>query len=251
LSAFNQRRAGANVRNVPLVSAAPTKSGVVTPAAPKETRVEKTDHLKLSSASANDQREDIKISVSKEIEELQLRIQILQQNVKLLKDFVSDTKSENSSVVPLLLSIQEQSPSLAKPVDSTAPVSPDSTLVSAARTSPEQPSPSTSIATKDSNANNALPENLKNLWHDFSGFLTQNIFATLTALIALSAMVVAWILRRAGARRDDEPEDSDLVSHANPEVQSDFDKRLQSISLELNDDFTPVNKSGLSTNKPG
>jgi pilus assembly protein FimV len=89
-----------------------------------------------------------------------------------------------------------------------------------------------------------------NLWNKLSGFLTQNILATLTALIALSAMVIAWMLRRVGARRDDETEDLDAAPQASPEVQSAFDKKLQTISLELNDDSVPANKTEPSIRKP-
>jgi pilus assembly protein FimV len=251
LSAFNQRRTAANGRNVPLVTGAAAQSGNVLPAATQETPVEKTDHLKLSAANSADQRDDLKISAAKEIEELQLRIQLLQQNVKLLKEFASDTKSENSSAGPSLLTAQEQPSSLAKPVDSTAPVAPatsDSSSVSTARSAPEQSSPALSVANKDLNAN--TPQELsKNLWNDLIGFLAQNILAALTALIALSAMVIAWMLRRAGARRDDESEELDTSVNANPQVQAAFDKNLQSISLELNDDFKPVNKSEPSISK--
>ena len=233
LTAFTQRRSAANGRNTPLVSGAATQSGIVSVATPQETATEATDQLKLSAPNSSDQRADAKVSAAKEIEELQSRIQALQQNVKQLKDSIGDVSTESSPVAAL-------------PLDISAP-SAATTSVAASVT--EQTPPVAITASKDSASSEAQQSN-SNVWNELSGFLAKNIFATLTALIALSALVIAWMLRRAGVRRDDDAEDLDTVMQVNPVIQSAFDKKLQSISLDLDDDTAPINKTEPLIRKP-
>ncbi len=233
LTAFSQRRAAANGRNTPLVSAASTQSGVVSAPTPPEPATEATDQLKLSAANSSDQRADAKVSAAKEIEELQSRIQALQQNVKQLKDSIGDTSAESSPVVPLPLEVP--APSAATP--------------SVATSVTEQAPPVVIPASKESVSSEAQ-QSTSDVWNDLSGFLAKNILATLTALIALSALVIAWMLRRAGVRRDDDADDLDSVMQVNPAMQSAFDKKLQSISLDLDDDTAPINKTEPLIRKP-
>ncbi len=233
LTAFTQRRSAANGRNTPLVSGAATQSGVVSVATPQEPATEAADQLKLSAANPSDQIADAKVSAAKEIEELQSRIQALQQNVKQLKDSIGDVPAESSPLAPLPLEVP--APSAATP--------------SVVASVTEQAPPVVISASKESVSSEAQPST-SNVWNDLSDFLAKNILATLTALIALSALVIAWMLRRAGVRRDDDVDDLDTVMQVNPAIQSAFDKKLQSISLDLDDDTAPINKTEPLIRKP-
>jgi len=51
------------------------------------------------------------------------------------------------------------------------------------------------------------------------------------------------MLRRAGLRRDDDAEDLDGQMQASPAMQSAFDQKLQTISLDLDDGPSTGNKT--------
>lgn len=225
LAAFNQRRLGTYGRNTPLVAGKSTQSGVVSAAPAQEAPVDKTDRVKLSTPNSADQSADAKVSAAKEIDELQSRIQALQQNVKQLKESLGDVTTESSATA-------------SSPLVGQA----SSVGASAKSTMNEAASNPTSNTSKNSGLQDAQ-DSSTNAWSDLSEFLSNNILAVLTALIALSALVIAWMLRRAGIRKDEDGEELDAVMHANPAVQSAFDKKLQSINLELDSDSEPSNQT--------
>lgn len=219
LTAFNQRRGANGSRSAPLVAGSAAQSGTVTPATPAPADTAKTDQLLLSAASAVDQRADAKVSAAKEIEELQSRIQALQQNVKQLKESLGDPEppaADTSGSAASNVSTS-MSNSAAKPVAAAA----------------ETAASHAALAGKDVVATQPAPEGL---WERLNAILAKNILAALTAIIALSALVIAWVLRRAGARRDEDLEGFDAPLPPSAASQSAFDQKLQSISLDLGDD---------------
>lgn len=233
LNAFTQRRAATSGRNTPLVAGSSTQSGIVSPVQSQETAVENTDHLKLSASSTGDQRADAKVSAAKEIEELQSRIQALQQNVKQLKESLGDGTEQSVSSAPTTLG-------------ETAPL----VVASAAAAAVKEQSPATSTNPSKDSVSQESQQSSANVWNDLSGFFAKNILAALTALIAMSALVIAWMLRRAGMRKDDDGEELDAVIQTNPSTQSVFDQKLQSISLDLADDSEVLSHKEPSIRKP-
>lgn len=232
LSAFNQRRGLNAGKTAPLSAGISAQSGLVTPAAPQPPTVENTNQLRLSAANSADQRADAKVSAAKEIEELQSRIQTLQQNVKQLKESIGD-------VTP---AVGEQGMNASSKAAESAALNTGSTAlqgasVAAVNQTPKDATPSDPVA---------APSVVDSL----TQFLSKNILATLTALIALSALAIAWILRRAGGRRDDDADDLDSVSLVSPAIKSAFDQKLQSISLDLDDDLSPAKKIEPVVHKP-
>ncbi|AOB39102.1 Tfp pilus assembly protein FimV [Bordetella parapertussis] len=74
------------------------------------------------------------------------------------------------------------------------------------------------------------------------GWLADNLLAIVTAVLALIVFIVAWALRRAGARRDD-----DEASAAYPEPTLDtaaLTRKLDSISLDLDEPPTDEPRPG-------
>jgi len=67
------------------------------------------------------------------------------------------------------------------------------------------------------------------------GWLMDNLLIVVTAVLALLAFVIAWLMRRAGARRDDQYED-DLPYDDGGAAGAAFKERLESIDLDLDDD---------------
>ncbi|MGK0593641.1 hypothetical protein QJT94_24500, partial [Bordetella bronchiseptica] len=75
------------------------------------------------------------------------------------------------------------------------------------------------------------------------GWLADNLLAIVTAVLALIVFIVAWALRRAGARRDDDDE----ASAAYPEPTLDtaaLTRKLDSISLDLDEPPTDEPRPG-------
>lgn len=71
---------------------------------------------------------------------------------------------------------------------------------------------------------------LGQLWSSF----TSSALGILTAILAIGGLLVAWLLRRAGARREaDEVEGSDAPDALNPLTRSALDQKLQGIDLNL------------------
>lgn len=67
-------------------------------------------------------------------------------------------------------------------------------------------------------------------------WLTDNLLIIVTAVLALIAFVIAWIVRRASARREDQI-DSDMADDEPSDRTIDpvlIEKRLEGIDLDLN-----------------
>ena len=273
LSAFNQRRGAARqVGAVPVVIATTSKqAGAVTPPTPRPVEPLKTDQLLLSASTADAQRADARVSAAKEIEELQSRIQSLQSNVNALKETLGEPSAGSpgsaGSTTPSADAVSVQSVSSAATgaapgsvamSGTSNPAAANSTVadVGSAQTQSEKSSTAASNANAvmtDSTAVNASDKSKNtsnNVLDQLADFLARNILAAFTALIALSALVIAWVLRRAGSRRDDDySDDPDATTQASPAMRSAFDQKLQTISLDLGD-ASPLKPSEPSLRKP-
>lgn len=64
------------------------------------------------------------------------------------------------------------------------------------------------------------------------GWLADNLLVIVTAVLALVAFAIAWLLRRAGARRDDDDEDS--YTYDEPALDTAaLNRKLDTINLDL------------------
>lgn len=70
-------------------------------------------------------------------------------------------------------------------------------------------------------------------------WVKDNLLVVITALLALLAFLVGMRMRQNSSRRDDESEDADAAAQVSPAAKSAFEKKLQSIDLNL--DSTAVN----------
>ncbi|MGE8588328.1 MAG: peptidoglycan-binding protein LysM, partial [Alcaligenes sp.] len=65
-------------------------------------------------------------------------------------------------------------------------------------------------------------------------WLADNLLVIVTALLALIAFVIAWLLRRAGARRDDD--DEDTYAYNEPALDTAaLNRKLDTINLDLDE----------------
>lgn len=66
-------------------------------------------------------------------------------------------------------------------------------------------------------------------------WLTDNLLVVVTAILALIVLIIAWLLRRAGARRADENEDEDASYGGEPVLDASLlTRKLDGIDLDLN-----------------
>ena len=214
-----------------------------------------SDQVRLTSKSATDQKEDVRTAAKNEAEELNARIKTLQQNVDQLKDASTTTSSDSASntapkstLTPVPASeasttttspaATSATPDVAvKPSDAASSTSgttksgPDSTAVADKAVTPAANPPSSStMSTKSGLFTKA---GLVSRWDMFTAFLAENIMYALAAVLAFGALIIAWMMRRAGERHDDEPEESYTAAQANPNVQSAFGQKLSDIDLNL------------------
>jgi len=259
LSAFNQRRGVNAGRAVPKVETGSTQSGAVTPAAPAPVAGENVDQLRLSAASKEEQNADAKVAATKEIAELQSRIDTLQQNVRQLKEIAGETtvsaadsvnvENTGNSVTPANGSDSNSSTSAKSATENNtdALINTSANAETAAPAPVDIPAVPRTDKPADQAAKSAAPA--ANILERLTSLLAENILAVLTAVLALSALVIAWMLRRAGERRDEESDDLDTQSSMSPALQSDFDKKLNAISLSLDDDEPLADKPGSTISK--
>ncbi|ALM83657.1 FimV family protein [Bordetella sp. N] len=75
-------------------------------------------------------------------------------------------------------------------------------------------------------------------------WLSDNLLIFMTVVLTLIAFVIAWLLRRAGARRNDEDEDMDEDLYATEIDPAAIDRRLDGIDLDLDSQpgDTPVRR---------
>ena len=80
---------------------------------------------------------------------------------------------------------------------------------------------------------------LSQLWSSF----TASALGILTAILAIGGLLVAWLLRRAGSRRElDEVEGDDTPEALNPRARSALDEKLQGIDLNLDSPNTAAKR---------
>lgn len=74
----------------------------------------------------------------------------------------------------------------------------------------------------------------KNAASGMPSWLADNLLVIVTAVLALIAFVIAWLLRRAGARRDDD--DEDTYAYNEPVLDTAaLNRKLDTINLDLDE----------------
>jgi pilus assembly protein FimV len=207
-----------------------------------------TDRVLLTSSSTAEQREDARVATAKEIAEIQSRVDSLQQNIAQLKDALSQTPSglagTTSSAAAVGATGTTGTPGSSGVVGSAGATGSAVTAGTAGSVSATGTTGSTSAATANGAASSSasatgstapaasqdMQHTLAQLWSRF----TSSTIAILTAALALGGLLVAWLLRRAGARRElDEVEGEDLSQTLNPITRTALDQKLQGIDLNL------------------
>ncbi|MEI2414830.1 FimV/HubP family polar landmark protein [Orrella sp. JC864] len=71
-------------------------------------------------------------------------------------------------------------------------------------------------------------------------WLKENLLVIVTGILAIIAFIIAWAMRRAGARRDEEElYDDEMPRPMDPAQQAAFNEKLERIDLDLDEDRRP------------
>ena len=315
IAAFNARSGGARTASTgptPKAAepAASTQAGTVsTPSAPTPATAS-GDRVRLTSSNTNDQSEDARVAAAKEIAEIQSRVDSLQQNIKQLKDTLSQPGNAPQTGAPGATGSAGAagatgatgtagaagSTSAAGATGSTGTAGAIGTTgatgtagaigttgatgsasavgatagatgvagstgitgapgsvgtsgsagvaaqagvagaqagaaVAAGTAAP------TTTATTGSAATGGFQATASKLWAGLTG----SALGMLTAFLALGGLLVAWLLRRASARREqDENESDDAPRPLSPEAVTAFDQKLKGLDLNLDASAVPA-----------
>lgn len=231
-----------------------TKSESSSTAGTQATTSQSSDQVRLTSNSATDQKEDVRTAAKNEAEELNSRIKTLQQNVDQLKDANTSTSgqpaantSTNTTATPAASTEASTTPptgAAATPAVTEKPAETQSSGASNTKSSSESATATDKAATPASNNSSSsttastksdlfTKAGLASRWDSFTVFLAENMMYVLAAVLAFGALVIAWMMRRAGERHDDESDDAFTAAQANPAVQSAFGQKLSDIDLNL------------------
>ena len=222
-----------------------------------------TDQVRLTSQNSADQKSDARTSAKNEAVELNARIKALQENVDQLKN-VNGSPSTTASV-------QSTAPTSSAPI-SSAPVSSsntaasgnlsDSTTSNLSTSTPNNASVQASGTTVEGHSNkdatltgsskksdvndikaartdqstkerSSFISRLNAIWNKFLTLLVENILFALAAFIAFCALVIAWMMRRAGERNDDETDEVLPSVDHKLSTENDISQKLSNIDLNL------------------
>lgn len=259
-SAFNEiRRAKQAARAAALArnSSQPAKSGTTGSGAEANGA---QDQLRLTSNSPTDQKEDARTAAKNEANEINARIKILQENVDQLKNSTADSSVKQSVTTPsptqTATSQQPQPVSDSKSDVVTKSASNSGAEVNAASTTnavansapatgtqnaspitektPTEPQPVKATAPAADNKS-TFASKIARKWNAFTNVLAENIVFALAGLIAFGALVIAWVMRRAGERLDEDSDDFIASSTSRPQSDPvvDISQKLDGIDLNL------------------
>ena len=273
LAAFNGMRGGSNTpstaQRAPTVTApvgaAQASSVSTVGAAPTPTG---TDRVLLTSVSTTEQKDDARVAAAKELAEIQSRVDSLQQNVQQLKNALNQapgsTPGTSAGVGPAgsLGSVGAAGSAGSVGTPGAAGAAGTSGAVGASGATVGAGAPGAAGATGTAGAVGTLgtpgaanstgptgtagtsagagstaaaasqnaQSTLAQLWSKFS----TSAVGILTAILAIGGLLVAWLLRRASARRElDEVDGDDSPAPLNPSAHAALDQKLQGIDLNL------------------
>ena len=244
--------AGASPVAVPAkVSPGETQSGSVT-RAPGAAPANSGNQVRLTTASPEEQKQDAKVAAAKELAEIQSRVDALQENVKQLKEALGNPVEGAAGVpgaagAPGAPGAPGAAGSAGRPgaagaaaatgVAGSAGAAGSTGTAGAAGAAGSSASGATGASGSGSGssvADSGIFAATAKL-DSVTSVLADNILIVMTGVLALCAFVIAWMMRRAGSRRDDENEDIDAASDPGPAATAAFAHKMQSIDLNLGD----------------
>ena len=223
-----------------------TQSGVVSAASTAPTPTG-ADRVLLTSASTAEQREDARVAAAKELAEIQSRVENLQQNVQQLKDALNQSPGAAAGSA----AIAGATGASGAPGTPGAAGTPGTPGAAGTPGTPGTPGASGAASATGATGTAAAGAPSFGLLSQFWSTFTSSAVGILTAVLAIGGLLVAWLLRRAGARRElDQVEGDDTPEALNPKARSALDEKLQGIDLNLDSPHNTVKKEP-SISKPG
>lgn len=283
LAAFNGMRGDPNTQSAAprtptvaaVVGAAQSSSVSTVSAAPTPTTG--ADRVLLTSASTTEQREDARVAAAKELAEIQSRVDSLQQNVQQLKNALNQASGSAPGTSAGLgpagspgsvsaagaagtsgaagaagalgavgatgasgATVGAGTPGAVGATGSAGAIGTLGTPGAASSTGTTGTAGASAGAGSTTAVASQNPQStLTQLWSKFS----TSAVGILTAILAIGGLLVAWLLRRASARRElDEVEGDDTPAPLNPSARAVLDQKLQGIDLNLDMTSSAVKK---------
>ena len=217
------------------------------------------DRVLLTSASTAEQKEDARVAAAKEIAEIQSRVDSLQQNVQQLKDALNQgagaasgtpgspgttgsagttgstgtTGATGTTGTTGTTGSAGATGSVSSAPAAGAPGaagSADATGATAASSANGSAGSASSAGSTTGTTSQSTQHTLAQLWSK----LTTSAVGILTLILGFGGLLVAWLLRRASARREQAAvEGDDLPEPLNPNARTALDQKLQAIDLNL------------------
>ncbi len=228
----------------PVVGASSASVGKISQQAQTTPEVQPTeDRLRLSTLE-KDRQSDIQSSQKREIAENQARVGELKQNIQQMKDALgqgsgsvggtpSDSQAGSAS------NPQTGVPQVVNPAQTSGATSAGSSTAAAAGTNIVAPQSAQSANQQSATDSGQKEVAVATHW------LKDNLLIVITALLAIAAFLIGMRMRSHSSRRDDESDDPDAAEQVSPAAKIAFEKKLQSIDLNLDsaDASTPDAKT--------
>lgn len=248
--AFRARRGAGQVSaSVPVVAATTNQSGTVTAPTPAPGVASTGDQVRLDSTNPADQQADKRVATENELREMRARVEALQKNVEDLKDALN--KSQTSASVSAGQSGLSGSAAAGVPGAPGAAGATGAPGASGAPGAPGAPGAAgsqgatgaigTTGAAGTSGTDAKAANEVKSSFTKLKEYASDHVLGFVLGISALLALLIAFLLRRAGRQEQTDAQESSLPN--DPKLASAFDQKLQSIDLNLSDNVDVANKS--------
>jgi pilus assembly protein FimV len=251
--AFRARRgSGKAAVTVPTVATPNAQAGSVTspPLTSKPTPT--GDQVRLASTNPADQQADAKVASANELREMQSRVESLQKNVEELKEALQKSQAASGSVGATGASGPAGSSGSSGASGATGTAGATGTTgaigatgaTGASAASGKMGAEGTSSTGSNANTGTTASGEVKTGMAKLKQYASDHVLGFVLGISALLALIIAFLLKRAG--RQARAEELDHAPQSNATVASNFDQKLQSIDLNLSADDKPSNAAGSS-----
>lgn len=239
--AFRARRgSGQAGGGVPTVTTPSAQTGAVTSPPPASETAPTGDQVRLASTNPADQQADAKVASANELREMQSQVESLQKNVEELKEALQKSQAAASSAGATGASGPAGSSGATGATGATGSTG----ATGASTTLGTQGVEGSSAGGSKADVGKVASSEVKTGMAKLKQYASDHVLGFVLGISALLALIIAFLLKRAG--RQARGEALDQAPHSNAAVASDFDQKLQSIDLNLSADDKPSNTAGSS-----
>lgn len=259
---FRARRgAGQAPTTTPTVSSAATQVGVVTSPQPASSATPAGDQVRLDSTNPADQQSDASVAQANELREMQARVEALQKNVEDLKDALKKSQAlassgQASGSGESTTSGASGAGGATGAAGATGATGATGAVGAAGATGATGATGGATGATGAGSSSSAVVDGssqdtsangsreVKTGFAKIKQYASDHVLGLVLGISALLALLIAFLLRRAGHNAPANGGENEPRIHAG--MASEFDQKLQSIDLNLSGDDKSPTASGIT-----